>query len=100
VGDEATELVWEVTGDSTMGDGGWKGANWEGPGRRRLPFPESGDGRFGVEAMTDEAFDGVAFEGVVFEGVVFEGVAFDGAGLDGVVIEGIGGGGRVGGGID
>lgn len=94
VGDEATELVWEVTGDSTVGDAGWKGANWLGPGRRTLPLPESGDGRFGVEAVRNEGVDGVGFGGVVFVGI-----AFEGAGLDGVAIVGTGGGGLVGGGI-
>lgn len=89
VGDEATELVWEVTGDSTIGDAGWKGAIWLGPGRRTLPFPESGDGRFGVEAVRDEGVDGVVLVGITLEG----------AGFDGVAIVGTGGGGLVGGGI-
>lgn len=42
-GDEVAELL-EMTGDSTIGDGGSTGANRVGPGRRALPLPESGDG--------------------------------------------------------
>lgn len=42
-GDEVAELL-EMTGDSTIGDGGSTGANRVGPGRRTLPLPESGDG--------------------------------------------------------
>jgi hypothetical protein len=57
-----------------------------GPGRRTLPFPESGDGLFGVEAVTEEDLDGVTLDEV----------AFDGAGLKGVAIDGIGGAGLVG----
>lgn len=105
VGDEVTELVCEVTGDRTIGDGGSTGAMRVGPGLRTLPLPESGDGLFGVVIVTVEAlsgvalmgmaFDGVAFDGVAFAGIAFEGVAvgkvaFNGVDFDGVAFDGVG----------
>lgn len=66
-----------------------------GPGRRTLPFPERGDGLFGVVAMTDEALIGVILSGIALEGAAMSGVvlgviALDGAALDGVDLEGVG----------
>ena len=54
VGDETAELVWEMAGDRTIGDTGCMGAKWVAPPDwRRLPLPESGDGRFGAVGTLD-----------------------------------------------